>query len=147
MKPFAFLTTFAALASARIIGFATPKTIAPDSTIKLLILTENFSQTVYDVAMSFGLSPTNTSYPGSLGDVLSSKFLGPDFSNIVENITHYVHVPATGFDKGENVTLTAAHFSLIGALRSPIATSYAVNFTVGETTSSEYVRSELVAKK
>ncbi|KAF7196680.1 Necrosis-inducing secreted protein 1 [Pseudocercospora fuligena] len=147
MKPFTLLTTFATLASARITGFATPKVIAPDTTIKLLILTENFSQTVYDVAMSFGLSPTNTSYPGSLGDVMSSKFLGPDFSNIIENITHYVHIPATGLDKGENVTLTAAHFSLIGALRSPIATSYAVNITVGDITSSEYVRSELVPEQ
>ncbi|CZT20529.1 uncharacterized protein RCC_06389 [Ramularia collo-cygni] len=38
--------------------------------------------------MSFGISPANTSYPGSLGKVLSGKYLGRDLSNTATNITH-----------------------------------------------------------
>lgn len=77
MRTTAFLATLVSLASARIVGFAVPETIAPDTDVKIEILTENFSQAITDVAMSFGISPANTSYPGSLEGYLSTKFLGP----------------------------------------------------------------------
>lgn len=68
---------FASLASARIVGFAVPKTVAPDSTVKLEIIAENYIQATQDVAVSFGISPSKTAYLGSLGTLLDSNFLGP----------------------------------------------------------------------
>lgn len=65
------------LVSARIVGFAVPATVAPDSDVKVQILTENYVQSITDVAISFGISPANTSYNGSLETYLSSKYLGP----------------------------------------------------------------------
>lgn len=156
MRTAALLATLASLASARIVGFAVPHIIAPDADIKVEIITENYVQAITDVAISFGLSPANTSYPGSLSKYLSSKFLGPgescptsvvyamltpstDFSNTIENITHVVHIPATTA-KGTFV-LTAAHFALTGTSVSPDLESYAVNVTVGDAVTWPLLRS------
>lgn len=78
MKTSTIFTSLAAisLASARITGFAAPATVKADDDVAIEILTENFSQTVYDVAITFGLTPTNASYPGALGTVISTKPLG-----------------------------------------------------------------------
>lgn len=63
----------------------------------------------------------------------------PDLSNTLENITHYVHIPATTA-KGD-VVITAAHFQLLGSSVGPDLESYAVNVTVGDAVSGQYVAS------
>jgi len=127
-------------ASARIYGIAAPKQIAPDTTVKLEILGENYIQTVQDVAISFGIQNSNTTYPETLGTLLSSKYLGPDDSNVVGNITHYVHIPY-GTTEGQK-TLTGALFSLYGAVVSPTIEYFAVNVTVANSTIDSYVTSK-----
>lgn len=159
----AVLTTAASLVSltsARIVGFATPQTVAPDSTVKLEIIAQNDIQASQDVAFSFGLSPAANAHPGALGLLLDSKFLGPgtqplgfvlastvrslhsDLSNVVENITHFVHIPATT-KKGAYV-LSGAQFSLFGASTSPTIINYQAKINVGDSTSKNYVDSTLV---
>ncbi|KAK4618191.1 Necrosis-inducing secreted protein 1 [Fulvia fulva] len=88
------------------------------------------------------ISPSNTLYLGALGTYLDTKFLGPDFSNEIGNITHYVHIPATTA-KGE-YTIQGAHFELTGVSTGPATSVYYANITVGDNTSSEYVRSALI---
>jgi hypothetical protein len=127
------------LASARIYGFSAPTTVARDSTIKLEIEAANYIQSIQDVAISFGISPASSAHPESLGTLLDSKFLGPDLSNTVGNITHYVHIPATQ-PKGKTV-LTAAHFSLLGAVLTGDVEYFNVTVEVGDSTSAEYVSS------
>jgi hypothetical protein len=64
------------LASARIVGIAVPDTIKPGDGFNAIIETENYIQSVYDVAIAFGASP-GAGYPGTLGTVMDSFYLGP----------------------------------------------------------------------
>jgi hypothetical protein len=64
------------LASARIIGIAVPETIQPGGGFNAIIETENYIQSVYDVAIVFGVAP-GAGFPGSLGTVMDSFYLGP----------------------------------------------------------------------
>jgi len=132
--------TLLSSAAARITGFAVPDVVAPDSTVKIQIIAENYIQAVQDVAISFGIAPEARAYPGALGTLLSSKFLGPDDSNVVGNITHYVHIPATA-EIGPAV-ITGGLFALYGVLLSPTVETFGANITVGNYTSANYVLSE-----
>ena len=69
--------TLLASTQARIVGFYAPQNVAPDADVKIEIFTEGYIQSIQDVAISFGLTAKNTTYLGSLGTLLSSKFLGP----------------------------------------------------------------------
>ena len=64
------------LASARIVGISVPNTIKPGDGFNAIIHVENYIQSVYDVAIAFGVAPGN-GYPGSLGTVMDSFYLGP----------------------------------------------------------------------
>jgi Nis1 family len=64
------------LASARIIGIAVPDTIQPGGGFNAIIETEDYIQSVYDVAIVFGVAP-GAGYPGNLGNVMDSFYLGP----------------------------------------------------------------------
>lgn len=64
------------LATARIVGIAVPETIQPGGGFNAIIETENYIQTVYDVAIVFGVAP-GAGYPGNLGNVMDSFYLGP----------------------------------------------------------------------
>ena len=77
------LSLFTALTSARIYGIAVPSTIAPGSNFRVTILTQNYIQSVQDVAIAFGLAPNDQIANSSLGTLLNSKYLGPGklFSN------------------------------------------------------------------
>lgn len=70
------LSLLAASASARITGFYAPKTVAPDSTVKLLVQGENYIQSIEDVAIAFGIQHGKAT-PESLGTLLGSRYLGP----------------------------------------------------------------------
>ncbi|USW57294.1 hypothetical protein Slin15195_G106130 [Septoria linicola] len=126
----AFAATLLAVTQARIAGFYAPQNAAPDADVKI---------DVNDVAISFGLTTANTTYLGALGTFVSSKFLGPDLSNVDGNITHYIHIPAT-FPKGP-ATLQAAHFSLMGASNGPNTDVFYANVTIGEGNQYPYVTS------
>ncbi|EGR48812.1 hypothetical protein MKX07_000006 [Trichoderma sp. CBMAI-0711] len=131
----AAFSSLLAVASARIAGIAVPETVAPGSTIKGLILTENYIQTVYDVAVAWGFAH-GEGYPQSLGQVLDSSYLGPNLSNTVNNITQYLTIPASA-EKGEAL-ISASVFSLYGAVYGPTLTNFNVSITVGDSTSSTY---------
>ncbi|KAM3424505.1 hypothetical protein BST61_g6509 [Cercospora zeina] len=122
--------TLLAASQARIVGFYAPNTAAPDTDVKILIKTEGFSQSIQDVAFTFGLATEDTARLGSLGTLLSSKELGQDFSNTYGNITHFVHIPATA--KPGPAIIQGAHFSLIGAELSPLSQVYYANITIGQ---------------
>lgn len=70
------------LSQARIYGISAPSTVAPGVPFTISVLTQNYIQTVYDVAIVFGISP-GAGYPGTMGTVLASEYLGPDKSNVV----------------------------------------------------------------
>lgn len=70
------LLSLLSLASARIIGIAVPKTIRPGDGFNAIIETENYIQSVYDVSIAFGIA-SGPGYPGSLGTVIGSYYLGP----------------------------------------------------------------------
>ncbi len=158
------LTLSTALTSASISGIAVPSTIAPGSNFRVTIITEDFTQSVQDVAIAFGLAPNAAIANSSLGTLLSSKYLGPgklfssfsltavllpasfnsvdmliDNSNIETNITHFVQIP-DGLATGP-IVFTSSLFSLLGADYEPHLQSFSVNVTVGEFTSSELVSS------
>ena len=69
---------------ARINGIAVPDTIKPGSGFNAIILSSNYIQSVYDVAIAFGCAPGN-GFPGSLGQVLGSYYLGPGESYFLPN--------------------------------------------------------------
>jgi hypothetical protein len=63
--------------TARIVGIAAPATMAPGSTFRVTIITANDIQAYQDTAIVFGISPAGAFHSGSLGTLLSEKFLGP----------------------------------------------------------------------
>jgi len=146
MRTTALLTTAAtlvSLASARIQGFYVPSVIAPDSDIDIQIEGVGYIQTVEQVAISFG---TIARKDGGSAEILGrtflgSKFLGPDLSNTVGNITYTVHVPSD-FKVGDKLTITAASFALYGVEYGPTIETFKANITTGATTSADYVQSE-----
>lgn len=137
------LALLTATAQARITGFYAPKTIAPNSEIKLLVEGEDYIQSIQDVAIAFGLQHGTSPTPDSLGTLLGSQYLGPNQSNVVGNITAIVQIPAHT-QRGET-TLTASLFSLLGALYEPDTEDFQVTVNVGKFTSSEYVFSHAVS--
>lgn len=127
------------LSTARIYGIAAPSSVASGSTVKLEILAQDYIQSVEDVAISFGIQSISAAHDQTLGTLLRSKYLGPDESNIVGNITAYVQIPCE--QPHGNATLTGALFSLIGAYLGGNIEYFTVNVTVGDSTSSTYVTS------
>lgn len=61
------LLSLAATASARIIGINVPAQLVPGQTFDATILTENYIQSIKDVAIAFGIAPTMYAMDGTLG--------------------------------------------------------------------------------
>ncbi|KAK6346824.1 hypothetical protein TWF696_006932 [Orbilia brochopaga] len=130
--------SFSGLSSAIISGFSVPATIKPGTEgFNFRINTANYIQSVYDVAVAIGVAP-GKGFPGALGQVTDSFYLGPEKSNILQPINHWSYLPIT-LQKGTNVTLTATFYSLFGAAAAPTLTSWNVTVAIGDTTSSTYV--------
>ncbi|EHK17648.1 uncharacterized protein TRIVIDRAFT_205388 [Trichoderma virens Gv29-8] len=130
----AAIASLLAVANARIVGIAVPETVAPGATIEATILTENYIQSVYDVAIVFGYAAGN-GFPQSLGNVLASYYLGPTQSNVSGNLTRSITIPASA-QKGEKALISASLMSLYGAVYGPTLTNFNVSVTVGDATSS-----------
>lgn len=82
----AALTGLLSLATARIEGFAVPKTIKPGDQFDAVLIGHNYIQTVAEVAAAFGVQP-GQGYKGVLGTQLGSVYLGPGmFPSSVLNI-------------------------------------------------------------
>ncbi|KAI8668276.1 hypothetical protein NCS55_00852800 [Fusarium keratoplasticum] len=128
-------TSLLALTEARIVGISVPKTIKPGEDFEAIIISENYIQSVYDVAIAFGYSP-GKGFPGSLGQVADSFYLGPDESNQLHNFNKTIKIP-TDAVKGEGL-VTASLFSLYGAASAPTLSNYNVSVTFGDKTSKEY---------
>ncbi|RSL72244.1 hypothetical protein CEP54_000847 [Fusarium duplospermum] len=128
-------TSLLALTEARIVGISVPKTIKPGEDFEAIIISENYIQSVYDVAIAFGYSP-GKGFPGSLGQVADSFYLGPDESNQLHNFNKTINIP-TDATKGEGL-VTASLFSLYGAAKAPTLSNYNVSVTFGDETSTEY---------
>ncbi|RMZ68448.1 secreted nis1 [Pyrenophora seminiperda CCB06] len=129
------------LATSRLIGISAPATISPSTTYNLTLLSENYIQSISDVAFSLGYS-TSPSYPGVLGYNVVSHFLGPDLSNQGnKSVVIEVEAPARedlipgrpeGPGEGEKLLLNVAVFSLLGALKTPFVANYNVSVGFGE---------------
>lgn len=141
--------TSVSLASARIIGIAAPSTLAPNSTFVLTLLTENYIQSVADIAVAWGFTlPTianPTGYPYSLGSFSDSAYLGPSKSNTLTNFTVEGVVPYGLEDEawyGKDVVLSTGVYSLYGASGGPTVTGFNITVKIRGETSGELVKSE-----
>ncbi|CAI4213084.1 unnamed protein product [Parascedosporium putredinis] len=155
----ALLAALATTASARIHGISFPKTIKPGEEITAYIGSANYIQSVYDVAIAFGINREEAAYPDTLGPVFGSFYLGPVVglkgipvekrmlisrrccrgSNQLNNIPQPVTLPES-LEAGEYV-IGASLLSLYGASVNPVLVGYNVTVTIGEETSEEYVNS------
>ncbi|TDZ61509.1 hypothetical protein CTRI78_v004327 [Colletotrichum trifolii] len=141
-----FLTSLAAaaslvsLASARISGIALPRTVKAGDNINAIVVTEGYIQSVQDIAIAFGVAPAASAYPGTLSTLLGSFYLGPEQSNVPNNITEPITIPES-LVPGKYV-IAASLFSLYGASSSPTVSNYNVTVNVGNETSTTYVRSQ-----
>jgi hypothetical protein len=136
----------AALAAARINGIEAPSTLAPGKPFALTLLTENYIQSVADIAVAWGFSLA-PGYPGALGSFITSEYLGPANSNTLKNITLTVTAPeglAGEAYAGKDLLLSAAVYSLYGASSGPIVQAFNVTVKAGENTEG-LVRSEGIA--
>ncbi|CAM1510380.1 Fc.00g007150.m01.CDS01 [Cosmosporella sp. VM-42] len=125
-----------AVAQARINGIAVPETIKPGDKFEAIILSSNYIQSVYDVAIAFGYA-RGEGFPGSLGSVVDSFYLGPDESNQLHNFTKEITIPKSTANKGPGI-VSASLMSLYGAAESPTLTNYNVSVTFGDKTSTKY---------
>jgi hypothetical protein len=141
---FSGVSTAAALsilsgANAIITGITAPATIAPGQPFIITLNTANYIQAVYNVAAAFGIAD-GKGYPQSLGTVIDSEYLGPSKSNILDPINFTVQIDADT-PTGPHL-LSAAVFSLYGAVAGPGTDYYNVTVTVGSETSTETVTSK-----
>ncbi|CAG8971794.1 hypothetical protein HYALB_00001903 [Hymenoscyphus albidus] len=126
------------LSAARIYGIAVPTTIAPGIPFTLQVLTQNYIQTVYDIAIAIGIQPS-PGHPKTLGTVLTTAYLGPEKSNIITPLNYTLTIdPRT--PKGTNFTIVASLMSLYGVSSGPVLGFWNQTVAVGEETSEVYVR-------
>ncbi|KAF8853826.1 hypothetical protein BDZ45DRAFT_552523, partial [Acephala macrosclerotiorum] len=113
--------------SAIITGVTAPSTVYAYNPFTVTLTTANYIQSVYDVAVGFGVAP-GKGFPGALGNVASTAYLGPSKSNILTRITFDITLPA-GTQNGEYI-LTAEVFSLFGAAYSGTVTTFNTTINV-----------------
>ncbi|BDD63679.1 hypothetical protein MPDQ_000597 [Monascus purpureus] len=135
----AAVTGLLGLASARIEGFAVPKTIKPGESFDAVLMGYNYIQTVAEIAAAFGVQP-GQGYPGAIGTSLGSVYLGPANSNKIGNLSFPVTIPADTA-KGQ-ASVSAALFQIYGASGSPSVEIFNLTVTLGDVTSTEYVSTD-----
>jgi hypothetical protein len=72
----------ASLASAVITGITAPSTLAPNSIFFLTLISENYIQSVADIAVAWG-SDLAPAHPGALGPYSDSAYVSPSLSMLV----------------------------------------------------------------
>ncbi|KAF2761452.1 hypothetical protein EJ05DRAFT_473950 [Pseudovirgaria hyperparasitica] len=137
----AAVASMTCLASARIVGFAVPKTIATNSPFDITVISENYIQSAQEISIAYGVtSGPVTPYPGTLGRLVGSAYLGPDASNTLSNITITATLDGDIIEKGDGL-FSAALTSLYGVAYGPVLQNFNASITVGDVTSEELVRS------
>jgi hypothetical protein len=126
------------LSSAIITGFSVPNTIKPGDGFNAYINTADYIQSVYDVAVVFGVAP-GAGFGGALGTVMGSYYLGPEQSNVEQPIPKWVTMPNNVPTGPATVTFQA--YSLYGAEAGGSLNTYNVSVTIGAATSTTYVTS------
>jgi hypothetical protein len=143
------LTTLS-LASARIVGLSTPSALTPNSTFTITLLSENYIQSVQEVAVAWGFQvPTSANpqgYPYTLGRYTNSSYLGPEKSNTQGNVSIEAMVPGA-LEVGQDVVFSVALMSIYGASGGPITQSWNVTVHVGEADVANVVSSREVGWK
>ena len=142
------LAALSSLTTARIIGISLPSTLAPNSTFPLTLLTQNYIQSVSDIAVAYGFQlPTSanpTGYPYTLGAFTGSAYLGPSKSNTLVNVTVEARVPEGLSGEswyGKDVVFSTGVYSLYGASGGPTVTGWNVTVRIGEVTGGEALSS------
>jgi hypothetical protein len=113
--------------SAIITGVTAPSTVYAYNPFTVSLTTADYIQSVYDVAVAFGVAP-GMGHPDSLGNVVSTAYLGPSKSNVLTPIEFTVTLPA-GTQNGPYV-LTASVFSLLGEAYEPSLEEFNATITV-----------------
>ena len=114
-------------ASARIVGVSAPPTVYGYNPFNVSLITQEYSQSVYDVAAAFGVAP-GAGYPDTLGSIMASEYLGPANSNTLSLITFTVTLPQ-GTQNGQ-YTLSASVMSLYGVTYEPVLSPFNTTITV-----------------
>jgi hypothetical protein len=113
-------------------------------------LTENYIQSVSDVAVAWGFQTPSTAYPQgypyTLGSFTNSSYLGPKQSNTLNNVTVVATVPGS-LEVGKYVVFGVAVMSLYGASGGPITQGWNVTVHVGEEDGEGVVSSKEVGWK
>ncbi|KAH7067173.1 hypothetical protein FB567DRAFT_599531 [Paraphoma chrysanthemicola] len=143
------LVATASIASARIIGFSAPPVLTPSTPFTFNLTTENYIQTVADIAVVWGFQlPTAsapTGYPDSLGAFANSSYLGPTKSDVLGDVTVDAYAPgdlSSSTWNGKDVVLTVAVTSLYGASAGPVTQSWNATVKIGEGSGGDWVVSE-----
>ncbi|KAK7539438.1 uncharacterized protein J3D65DRAFT_601514 [Phyllosticta citribraziliensis] len=122
------LVSLASLASARITGITLPTKIGVNEVFNVTIKSENYIQSIADIAFAFGVIQPQYADAGSLGMYLvGESFLGPTFSNQISDFIVPVGPIPDYVPKGETL-FNAALFSLLGSRFAP--TTFVWNATV-----------------
>jgi hypothetical protein len=127
-------TLLPTLASARIIGLSTPSILTPSSPFNITLLTENYIQSVSDIAVAWGFQTPTAAYPKgypfTLGSFGNSSYLGPKNSNTLKNVTIEAVVPED-LVEGQDQVFGVAVMSLYGASGGPLTQGWNVTVKIG----------------
>ncbi|TID19999.1 hypothetical protein E2P81_ATG07299 [Venturia nashicola] len=138
------LASLLSLASARINGISVPKAIKAGTSIDVILLVGQSQQVITDVAVSFGVvSPVKDAYPGAIGEVIETVYLGPQLSNTAVDIPKSINSFPNKTPLGP-VLFTAQVYSLLGRASSGVLATYNVTVFLGDSGSKDRVSSRPV---
>ncbi|KAF2032792.1 hypothetical protein EK21DRAFT_15304, partial [Setomelanomma holmii] len=136
------------IATARIVGISSPPVLTPGTPFTFNLTTENYIQSVADVAVAWGFQlPTAnnpTGYPYTVGSFTNSSYLGPSKSNVLEDVSVESYVPeglSSDAYNEKDVVFSVAVMSLYGASGVPSTTGWNVTVKIGESTGGDWVDS------
>ncbi|KAK8188025.1 hypothetical protein IWZ00DRAFT_442126 [Phyllosticta capitalensis] len=128
------LVSMASVASGRITGITLPTKIGVNEVFNITVKSENYIQSIADIAFAFGIIEPQYATPGTLGMYLvSESFLGPSFSNQISDFIIPVGPIPDYVPKGQTV-FSAALFSLLGSRFTPTTLIYNATVEIAEHT-------------
>lgn len=123
--------------TARIIGIEAPTNISPGTPFTVSIMTENYIQSVTDLAVAWGINP-GKGFASSIGNILGTKLLLSD-SNTLDSIPFTLTAP--DYLAEGQATVSASVTSLYGASKNPVTYIFNVTVSVGADIQSQRVKS------